>query len=116
MTDKEEFILSELKRLQREIDLLKEVYAHYLEEGLKREELVEDAMMEEVIETNSEQLEEDIAHSNGAVEKIELALEQGYAIASGPFIRTKASNLSDGSLGRLTPPSQSLTSLARTLR
>ena len=71
MTDKEEFILSELKRLQREIDLLKEVYAHYLEEGLKREELVEDAMMEEVIETNSEQLEEDITHSKGAVEKIE---------------------------------------------
>ena len=38
MTDKEEFILTELKRLQREIDVLKEVYAHYLEEGLKREE------------------------------------------------------------------------------
>ncbi|HYA33499.1 MAG TPA: hypothetical protein VEG65_05835 [Candidatus Bathyarchaeia archaeon] len=38
MTDKEEFILSELKRLQREIDVLNEVYAHYLEEGLKREE------------------------------------------------------------------------------
>jgi hypothetical protein len=38
MTGREEFILSELKRLQREIDVLKKVYAHYLEEGLKREE------------------------------------------------------------------------------
>ena len=44
MTDKEEFILNELKRLQGEIDVLKEVYAHYLDEGLKREERVEDAM------------------------------------------------------------------------
>ena len=38
MVGREEFILSELKRLQREIDVLKKVYAHYLEEGLKREE------------------------------------------------------------------------------
>jgi hypothetical protein len=38
MTGREEFILSELKRLQSEIDVLKEVYGHYLEEGLKREE------------------------------------------------------------------------------
>ncbi|MGA3198005.1 MAG: hypothetical protein ABSD89_01145 [Halobacteriota archaeon] len=75
MSDKEEFILSELKRLQREIDVLKEVSSNYLEERLKREELVEDAMMrammEEVTETNSEQLEKDITHSKGAVEKIE---------------------------------------------
>jgi phage shock protein A len=75
MTDREEFILSELERLQREIDVLKEVYAHSLKERLKREELVEDAMMrammEEVTETNSEQLEEGITHSKGAVEKIE---------------------------------------------
>jgi len=74
MSDKEEFILSELKRLQREIDVLKEVSSNYLEERLKREELVEDAMMrammEEVTETNSEQLEKDITHSKGAVEKI----------------------------------------------
>ena len=38
MTGREEFILSELKRLQGEIDVLKEIYAHYLDEGLKREE------------------------------------------------------------------------------
>jgi hypothetical protein len=38
MTGREEFILSELKRLQGEVDVLKEVYGHYLEEGLKREE------------------------------------------------------------------------------
>jgi hypothetical protein len=44
MTDKEEFILTELKRLQREIDVLKEVYARYLEEGLKREERVTQEM------------------------------------------------------------------------
>jgi hypothetical protein len=44
MTDKEGFILNELKRLQSEIDVLKEVYAHYLDEGLKREQRVKDAM------------------------------------------------------------------------
>jgi len=75
MSDKEEFILSELNRLQREIDVLKGVPSNYLEERLKREELVEDvmmrAMMEEDTETNSEQLQRDITHSEGAVEKIE---------------------------------------------
>ncbi len=44
MTDKEGIILSELKRLQSEIDVLKEVYSHYLDEGLKREQRVTDAM------------------------------------------------------------------------
>jgi hypothetical protein len=44
MNDKEGFILNELKRLQSEIDVLKEVYAHYLDEGLKREQRVKDAM------------------------------------------------------------------------
>ena len=77
MTDKEGFILSELKRLQSEIDVLKEVYAHYLDEGLKREQRVNDAMIktltivEEVTEADNEQLEKNITHSKGTVEKIE---------------------------------------------
>ncbi|MGD0171927.1 MAG: hypothetical protein ABSB81_07365 [Halobacteriota archaeon] len=78
MTDKEEFILNELKRLQGEIDVLKEVYAHYLDEGLKREERVEDAMNrmftiteERVTEADSEQSEKNITHSDGPAEKIE---------------------------------------------
>jgi chromosome segregation ATPase len=77
MSDKEGFILSELKRLQREIDVLKEVYAHYLDEGLKREERVKDAMdktltiVEEVTEADNEQLRESIRHSKEPVEKIE---------------------------------------------
>ena len=77
MTDKEGFILSELKRLQSEINVLKEVYAHYLDEGLKREQRVKDAMnktltiVEEVTEADNEQLEENITHSKGTVEKIE---------------------------------------------
>ena len=77
MTDKEEFILNELKRLQGEIDVLKEVYAHYLDEGLKREERVEDAMNkmltiteERVTEADSEQSEKNITHSKRPVEKI----------------------------------------------
>ena len=32
MPDKEGFILSELKLLQSELNVLKEVYAHYLDE------------------------------------------------------------------------------------
>jgi len=77
MTDKEGFILSELKRLQSEIDVLKEVYAHYLDEGLKREQRVKDAMnktltiVEGVTEADNERLEENITHSKGTVEKIE---------------------------------------------
>jgi soluble cytochrome b562 len=77
MTDKEEFILSELKRLQREIDVLKEVYAHYLEEGLNREERTTQelnkmrALVEEAAKATSEQLEENIKHSNGLEDKIE---------------------------------------------
>jgi chromosome segregation ATPase len=77
MSDKEGFILSELKRLQREIDVLKEVYAHYLDEGLKREERVIDAMnktltiVEEETEANNERLEENITHSKGPLQKIE---------------------------------------------
>jgi hypothetical protein len=82
MTDKEGFILSELKRLQSEIDVLKEVYAHYLDEGLKREQRVKDAMnkaltiVEEVTEADNEQLEENITHSKGTVEKIEVLEEK----------------------------------------
>jgi peptidoglycan hydrolase CwlO-like protein len=76
MSDKEGFILSELKRLKREIDVLKEVYAHYLDDGLKREERVKDAMdktltiVEEVAEAVNEQLRESIRHSKEPVEKI----------------------------------------------
>jgi chromosome segregation ATPase len=77
MSDKEGFILSELKRLQREIDVLKEVYAHYLDEGPKREERVKHAMdktltiVEEVTEADNEQLRGSIRHSKEPVEKIE---------------------------------------------
>jgi len=77
MTDKEGFILSELKRLQSEIDALKEVYAHYLDEGLKREQRVKDAMnktltiVEEVTESDNEQLQENITRSKCAAEKVE---------------------------------------------
>ncbi len=77
MTDKEGIILSELKRLRSEIDVLKEVYSHYLDEGLKREQRVKDAMnktltiVEEVTEADNEQLEKNITHSKGTVEKIE---------------------------------------------
>jgi hypothetical protein len=62
MTGREEFILSELKRLQREIDVLKKVYAHYLEEGLKREERAMQEMdkmrarMEEAAQANEKLL------------------------------------------------------------
>ncbi|MGA7076259.1 MAG: hypothetical protein WBZ42_06915 [Halobacteriota archaeon] len=62
MTGREEFILSELKRLQREIDVLKKVYAHYLEEGLKREERAMEEMnkmrarMEEAAQANEKLL------------------------------------------------------------
>jgi hypothetical protein len=62
MTGREEFILSELKRLQHEIDVLKEVYAHYLEEGLKREERAMQEMnkmrarMEEAAQANEKLL------------------------------------------------------------
>jgi len=68
MTDKEEFILNELKRLQREIDVLKEVYARYLEEGLKREERAADETDEmraraEAAQVWSQQLEENITLS-----------------------------------------------------
>jgi len=62
MTGREEFILSELKRLQHEIDVLKEVYAHYLEEGLKREERATQEMnkmrarMEEAAQANEKLL------------------------------------------------------------
>ena len=73
MTDKEEFILSELKRLEREIDVLKGVSSNYLKERLKHEKLVEDTMMRAmnvVTETKSGQLEEDITQSK-AEEKIE---------------------------------------------
>ena len=74
--------MSELKRLQSEIDVLKEVYAHYLDEGLKREQRVKDAMnkaltiVEEVTEADNEQLEENITHSKGTVEKIEVLEEK----------------------------------------
>jgi hypothetical protein len=77
MTDKEGIILSELKRLQSEIDVLKEVYSHYLDEGLKREQRVTDAMnktltiVEEVTEADNEQLEKNITQAKGTVEKIE---------------------------------------------
>jgi methyl-accepting chemotaxis protein len=77
MPDKEAFILSELKRLQREIDALKEVYAHYLDEGMKREERVQDAMnktlsmVEEVTEADRQQLEDNIARSKEPADKIE---------------------------------------------
>jgi len=77
MTDKEGFILSELKRLQSEIDVVKEVYAHYLDEGQKREQRVKDAMnktltlVEEVTEADNEQSEENISRSKGTAEKIE---------------------------------------------
>jgi len=77
MTDKDEFILNELKRLQREIDALKEVYAHYLEEGLKREQRDQDIMnkmratMEEATEAYSEQLDQDVMHSNERAETLE---------------------------------------------
>ena len=69
--------MSELKRLQREIDVLKEVYAHYLDEGLKREEPVIDAMnktltiVEEETEADNEQLEENITPAKEPLEKIE---------------------------------------------
>jgi hypothetical protein len=68
--------LSELKQLKREIDVLKEVYAHYLDDGLKREERVKDAMdktltiVEEVAEADNEQLRESIRHSKEPAEKI----------------------------------------------
>ena len=80
MTDKEEFMLGELKRLQHEIDVLKDVYAHYLEEGLKREERAvqetnEMRTMAEAAKARSEQLEEDITHSKGLEDKME-ELEQ----------------------------------------
>jgi hypothetical protein len=77
MTDKEGIILSELKRLQSEIGVLKEVYSHYLDEGLKREQRVTDAMnktltiVEEVTEADNEQLEKNITQAKGTVEKIE---------------------------------------------
>ena len=62
MTNNEAYILSELKRLQREIDVLKKVYAHYLEEGLKREERAMEEMnkmrarMEEAAQANEKLL------------------------------------------------------------
>ncbi len=62
MTGREEFILNELKRLQREIDVLKEVYAHYLDDGLKREERAMQEMnkmharMEEAAQANEKLL------------------------------------------------------------
>jgi uncharacterized membrane protein len=62
MTGREEFISSVLKRLQREIDVLKKVYAHYLEEGLKREERAMQEMdkmrarMEEAAQANEKLL------------------------------------------------------------
>ena len=62
MTNNEAYILSELKRLQREVDVLKEVYGHYLEEGLKREQRAMQemnkmrAMMEEAAKANEELL------------------------------------------------------------
>jgi len=62
MTNNEAYILSELKRLQREVDVLKEVYGHYLEEGLKREQRAMGemnkmrAMMEEAAKANEKLL------------------------------------------------------------
>jgi hypothetical protein len=57
--------------------VLKTVYAHYLDEGLKREERVKDAMdkthtiVGEVTEADNEQLRESIRHSKEPEEKIE---------------------------------------------
>jgi hypothetical protein len=62
MTNNEAYILSELKRLQREVDVLKEVYGHYLEEGLKREQRAMEemnkmrAMTEEAAKANEKLL------------------------------------------------------------
>ena len=62
MSNNEAYILSELKRLQREVDVLKEVYGHYLEEGLKREQRAMQemnkmrAMLEEAAKANEELL------------------------------------------------------------
>lgn len=62
MTNNEAYVLSELKRLQREVDVLKEVYGHYLEEGLKREQRAMHemdkmrAMMEEAAKANAKLL------------------------------------------------------------
>jgi hypothetical protein len=62
MTNNGAYILSELKRLQREVDVLEEVYGHYLEEGLKREERAMEEMnkmrarMEEAAQANEKLL------------------------------------------------------------
>lgn len=62
MSNNEAYILNELKRLQREVDVLKEVYGHYLEEGLKREQRAMQemnkmrAMLEEAAKANEELL------------------------------------------------------------